>query len=75
MVGDYFTSIPRLTGDPDKKLLAVPGTPPSLISVRIMVVLLILVVLMSPKLAQRALHRFQIYYQYLQEHITWFVVT
>ena len=28
-----LTSIPRLTGDPDKKLAAIPGTPPSLISV------------------------------------------
>jgi len=28
-----LTSIPRLTGDPDKKLSAIPGTPPSLISV------------------------------------------
>ena len=28
-----LTSIPRLTGDPDKKLLAIPGSPPSLISV------------------------------------------
>jgi peptide/nickel transport system ATP-binding protein len=28
-----LTSIPRLTGDPDKKLLAIPGAPPSLISV------------------------------------------
>lgn len=28
-----LTSIPRLTGDPDKKLAAIPGSPPSLISV------------------------------------------
>ena len=28
-----LTSIPRLTGDPDKKLSAISGTPPSLISV------------------------------------------
>ena len=28
-----LTSIPRLTGDPDKKLAAIPGAPPSLISV------------------------------------------
>ncbi len=28
-----LTSIPRLTGDPNKSLLAIPGTPPSLISV------------------------------------------
>ena len=28
-----LTSIPRLTGDPDKKLAAIPGIPPSLISV------------------------------------------
>jgi peptide/nickel transport system ATP-binding protein len=28
-----LTSIPRLTGDPDKKLAAITGTPPSLISV------------------------------------------
>ena len=28
-----LTSIPRLTGAPDKKLAAIPGTPPSLISV------------------------------------------
>ena len=28
-----LTSIPRLTGDPEKKLSAIPGTPPSLISV------------------------------------------
>ena len=28
-----LTSIPRLTGDPDKKLAAIPGMPPSLISV------------------------------------------
>ena len=28
-----LTSIPRLTGDPEKSLAAIPGTPPSLISV------------------------------------------